>query len=102
MLKISEKFKIECEDAYNLTLYELRSVKGKDKKARVEWCRAGYFGKLSHALSCALNRYAMEIIAQEDLSLRELLTRLENIEIELKNIPVINGTEVNDEICKAE
>lgn len=90
MLKLNEKFKITGEDEYNYTLHELRVIQPKDRtqEARMEWKRAGYFGKISHAISCAVNKYIKDIITEEDMNCKELLERLAEIEREAEKIDV--------------
>lgn len=90
MLKLNEKFKITGEDEYNYTLYELRVIQPKDRtqEARMEWKRAGYFGKISHAISCAVNKYIKDIITEEDMNCKELLERLAEIDREAEKIDV--------------
>lgn len=72
MLKINEKFQIRSVDPLNYGLYELTVVKGKDGAVRPEWKHVGYFGKVSHALSSALNKYIKYLTEQEALDVREL------------------------------
>ena len=90
MLKLNEKFKISGEDEYNYTLYELRVIQPKDKTqdARMEWKCAGYFGKVSQAIKCAIDKHIKDMITEEDMSCRELIDRLEEIEKEAEKIDV--------------
>lgn len=89
MLKINEKFQIRSVDPLNYGLYELTVVKGKDGTARPEWKHVGYFGKVSHALSSALNKYIKYLTEQEALDVRELVARLKEIEKGLARVDVI-------------
>lgn len=89
MLKINEKFQIRSDDAYNYGLYELAVVKGKDGTMRPEWKHVGYFGKISHALWSALNKYVKYMTEQEALDVRDLLARLTEIEKCLARVDVI-------------
>ena len=70
MLKLNEKFKITGEDEHNYTLYELRVIQPKDRtqEARMEWKCAGYFGKVSQAISCAINKHIKDMITEEDIT----------------------------------
>lgn len=90
MLKLNEKFKISGEDEYNYTLYELRVIQPKDKTqdARMEWKCAGYFGKVSQAIKCAIDKHIKDMITKEDMTCRELIERLEEIEKEAEKIDV--------------
>ena len=82
MLKINEKFEIREDDELNYGLYELKEVTDKQtQEKRWEWI--GYFGKVSHALSAALNKYIRQIIGQEALDCRALLERLNKLEKDL-------------------
>lgn len=84
MLKINEEFEIREDDELNYGLYELKEVTNKQtKEKRKEWRHIGYFGKVSHALMAALNKYIKETIGQEALDCRSLLDRLEKIEKDL-------------------
>lgn len=94
MLKINEKFQIRSVDPLNYGLYELTVVKGKDGTARPEWKHVGYFGKVSHALSSALNKYIKYLTEQEALDVRELVARLKEIEKGLARVDVIGTGKV--------
>lgn len=84
MLKISEKFEIREDDELNYGLYELKEVTDKQtREKRREWRHIGYFGKVSHALAAALDKYIKETIGQEELDCRTLLGRLEEIKKDL-------------------
>ena len=93
MLKLNEKFKITGDDDLNYTLYELKVIQPKDKsqEARMDWVLNGYFGKVSHALLCALDKYIKDLITEEDLSCKALLERLKEIEKDLKKVDVTYG-----------
>lgn len=90
MLKLNEKFKITGEDEYNYTLYELRVIQPKDRtqEARMEWKSAGYFGKVSQAIRCAVNKHIKDMITEEDMTCKELLERLAEIDREAEKIDV--------------
>lgn len=89
MLKINEQFQIREDDELNYGLYELTEVTNPTTKTvRKEWKHRGYFGKVSHALSAALNKYIKQVIGQEDIDCRELFLRLEKLEKELYQIDV--------------
>lgn len=94
MLKINEKFQIRSVDPLNYGLYELTVVKGKDGAARPVWKHVGYFGKVSHALSSALNKYIKYLTEQEALDVRELVARLKEIEKGLARVDVIGTGKV--------
>ena len=84
MLKISEKFEIREDDELNYGLYELKEVTDKQtREKRRKWRDIGYFGKVSHALAAALDKYIKETIGQEELDCRTLLGRLEEIKKDL-------------------
>ena len=84
MLKISEKFEIREDDELNYGLYELKEVTDKQTRGkRRKWRHIGYFGKVSHALAAALDKYIKETIGQEELDCRTLLGRLEEIKKDL-------------------
>lgn len=84
MLKISEKFEIREDDELNYGLYELKDVTDKQtKEKRREWKHIGYFAKVSHALSAALNKYIKQMIGQETLDCRMLAERLDKLEKDL-------------------
>lgn len=84
MLKINEKFEIRDDDEMNYGLYELKEVTDKQtKEKRREWRHIGYFGKVSHALAAALDKYIKGMIGQEVLDCRMLLERLEAIKKDL-------------------
>ena len=84
MLKINEKFEIRDDDEMNYGLYELKEVTDKQtREKRREWRHIGYFGKVSHALAAALDKYIKETSGQEDLDCRALLERLEEIKKDL-------------------
>lgn len=84
MLKISEKFEIREDDELNYGLYELKEVTDKQtREKRRKWRHIGYFGKVSHALAAALDKYIKETIGQEELDCRTLLGRLEEIKKDL-------------------
>lgn len=66
MLKINEKFEIREDDELNYGLYELKEITDKQtKEKRREWKHIGYYGKVSQALSAALNKYIKRMIGQE-------------------------------------
>ena len=90
MLKLNERFKITGDDEYNYTLYELSVTQPKDKTQapRMEWKSVGYFGKISHALMSAVNKHIKRIITEEDMTCKELLARLAEIEKEAEKIEV--------------
>lgn len=89
MLKISEKFEIRSDDELNYGLYELKEVRDKTtKQKRQEWIHIGYFGKVSHALSAALDKYIRGVIGTEDMTCRDLLNRLEQIENDLDRVNI--------------
>lgn len=94
MLKINEKFQIRSVDPLNYGLYELTVVKGKDGAVRPEWKHVGYFGKVSHALSSALNKYIKYLTEQEALDVRALVARLKEIEKGLARVDVIGTGKV--------
>lgn len=94
MLKINEKFQIRSVDPLNYGPYELTVVKGKDGAVRPEWKHVGYFGKVSHALSSALNKYIKYLTEQEALDVRELVARLKEIEKGLARVDVIGTGKV--------
>lgn len=84
MLKINEKFEIREDDELNYGLYELKEVTDRQtQEKRREWKHIGYFGKVSHALSAALNKYIRQIIGREDLDCHALLARLDKLEKDL-------------------
>lgn len=84
MLKINEKFEIRDDDEMNYGLYELKEVTDKQtREKRREWRHIGYFGKVSHALAAALDKYIKEMIGQEELDCRALLERLKEIKKDL-------------------
>ena len=84
MLKINEKFEIREDDELNYGLYELKEVTDKQtQEKRREWKHIGYFGKVSHALSAALNKYIRQMVGQEDLDCRALKERLDKLEKDL-------------------
>lgn len=90
MLKLNERFKITGDDEYNYTLYELSVTQPKDKTQapRMEWKSVGYFGKISHALMSALNKHIKRVITEEDMTCKELLARLAEIEKEAEKIEI--------------
>lgn len=84
MLKINEKFEIREDDELNYGLYELKEVTDKQtQEKRREWKHIGYFGKVSHALSAALNKHIRQMTGQEALDCRALLERLNKLEKDL-------------------
>lgn len=84
MLKINEKFEIRDDDEMNYGLYEMKEITDKQtKEKRREWRHIGYFGKVSHALAAALDKYIKETIGQEELDCRALLERLKEIKKDL-------------------
>ena len=99
MLKINEKFEIREDDELNYGLYELKEVTDRQtQERRKEWRHIGYFGKVSHALMAALNKYIKETIGQEVLDCRSLLERLGKIEkdlywVDVKHEPKIKPVE---------
>lgn len=97
MLKLNEKFKITGEDEYNYTLHELRVIQPKDRtqEARMEWKCAGYFGKVSQAIKCAINKHIKDMITEEDMTCKALLDRLAEIEKEAGKIDVTYPPKVN-------
>lgn len=94
MLKLNEKFKISGKDEYNYTLMELSVIQPKGQDARMAWKTAGYFGKLSHAISSAINKHIKDLITDEELTCKELLERLTDIEKEVKKIDVSYKTKI--------
>lgn len=92
MLKINEQFQIREDDELNYGLYELtEATNPTTKTVRKEWKHRGYFGKVSHALKVALNKYILQMIGQEALDCRTLLSRLEKIEEDLYRVDVVHS-----------
>lgn len=92
MLKINKKFQIRADDQYNYGLYEYRLVSGpKAKHERYEWKHVGYFGKISHALTAAIDKYIKIMITQEDYDCKALLDKLSDIEKDLSAVDIIMG-----------
>ena len=89
MLKINEKFQIREDDELNYGLYELKPIQDHaTKMIRLEWKHIGYFGKVSHALSAAMNKYIKQMLGQEEYDCRLLLEKLAEIENDLTKIDV--------------
>lgn len=86
MIQINEKIRIVKLDKLNLELQEYRKkIDPKTKTERYDWCRVGYYGDLKSAIGGVLKYYGF-ILAKEDLNgWREVLKRLCDIEIDLKN-----------------
>lgn len=92
MLKINEQFQVREDDELNYGLYELTEVTSPEMKTvRKEWKHRGYFGKVSHALKAALNKYILQMVGQETLDCRTLLSRLEKIEDDLYQVDVVHS-----------
>lgn len=96
MLKLNEKFKITGEDEYNYTLYELSVIKpsNKTKEPRMDWKLAGYFGKVSQALKCAVDKHIKDIITEEDVTCVQLMERISEIEKECEKVDVIHKPKI--------
>lgn len=91
MLKINEQFQVREDDELNYGLYELTEVVNPTTKTvRKEWKHRGYFGKVSLALKVALNKYMLQMVGQETLDCRALLSRLEKIEESLYRVDVVH------------
>lgn len=89
MLKINEKFQIREDDELNYGLYELKPIQDHaTKMIRLEWKHIGYFGKVSHALSAAMNKYIKQMLGQEEYDCRRLLEKLAEIENDLTKIDI--------------
>ena len=95
MLKINEKFQIREDDDLNYGLYELKEVKNrKSAESHKVWLHIGYFGKVSHALSAALNKYIKQMIGQEEMDCRTLLERLTQLGMDLYCMDVKHGPRI--------
>lgn len=88
MLKLCDKFKIGSDGDLNYILYELKSVKdAKTKETRNEWKIAGYYGKLSHALSGALNKHLIGVLSEEEtIEVNSLIDTLNSLLDDIKKI----------------
>ena len=86
MLQINEKIRIVKLDKLNLELQEYRKkVDPKTKTERYDWCWVGYYGDLKSAIGGVVKYYSF-VLATEDLNgWREVLKRLCDLEIDLKN-----------------
>lgn len=95
MLKLNEKFQIREDDELNYGLYELKIVMNKKtKEQRMDWAHIGYYGKVSHALSAALNKYIKECIGEQDYDCRRLYERIQTLEKELLTVDVIHPSKI--------
>lgn len=90
MLKINDKFKIGSDGDLNYMLYELKPVRdSKTKETRHEWKIVGYYGKLSHALSGALNKHLIGVLSDEELmGVNSLIDTLNSLLEDIKKIKV--------------
>ena len=88
MLKLCDKFKIGSDGDLNYILYELKPVKdAKTKETRHEWKIAGYYGKLSHALSGALNKHLIGVLSEEEtIEVNSLIDTLNSLLDDIKKI----------------
>lgn len=88
MLKLCDKFKIGSDGDLNYILYELKSVNdAKTKETRYEWKIAGYYGKLSHALSGALNKHLIGVLSEEEtIEVNSLIDTLNSLLDDIKKI----------------
>ena len=87
MLKINEKYRVVMADDKNYELVEYREVKDrKTKTSSWQWTHVGWYGKLSHALESALNKYALQLIGEEEFDCKSLLAKLSEIEKDLSKV----------------
>ena len=87
MLKINEKYRVVMADDKNYELVEYREVKDrKTKSSSWQWVHVGWYGKLSHALESALNKYALQLIGEEEFNCKALLAKLFETEKDLSKI----------------
>ena len=90
MLKINEKFRIVDADQWSYALQELRDVKNpRTKEVAQNWKHVGWYGKVSHALSAALNRYINELIEKDDYDCRALIDKIAEAEKDFEKVDVV-------------
>lgn len=97
MLKLSETFQIRGDGNLNYELYELKTViTKKTKEPKKQWVLKGCYGKIDHVLWSALNKYLLNIASSDEVvSCKDLLTRLQDIAADLKNIKLIAEEDKN-------
>ena len=89
MLKINEKYRIVMSDDKNYELVEYCEVtRKKDKTTYWKWVHVGWYGKLSHALQGALNKYALQLIGEEEFDCKSLIAKLSEIEKDIYKVDV--------------
>lgn len=90
MLKINDKFKIGSDGDLNYMLYELKPVRdAKTKEIHHKWKLVGYYGKLSHALTGALNKHLIDILSDEEtIEVNSLINTLNSLLEDIKKIKV--------------
>lgn len=86
MIKISDKVRISRLDKTNLQVEEYRKIIDQKTKAeRYDWCWVGYYGDLKSAIGGVLKYCGFSLVEEELNGWREVLKRLCDIEIDLKD-----------------
>ena len=90
MLKINNRFRIVSADQWSYALQELRDVKNpRTKEVTQNWKHVGWYGKVSHALSAALNRYINELIGKDDYDCRALIDKIAEAEKDFEKVDLV-------------
>lgn len=86
MIRIGDNARIRRADERNFALEEKRELYcPRTKKTRVGWVHVGWFGNVKAALQGALKHLSNELADGEDVTIKEVLGRLDGIEQAILN-----------------
>lgn len=102
MLKINNRFRIVSADQWSYALQELRDVKNpRTKEVAQNWKHVGWYGKVSHALNAALNRYINELIGKDDYDCKALIDKIAEAEKDFEKIDLVYPSKLKAPLQKA-
>ena len=90
MLQINDKLRIRRTDEKNLVIeeYSDKIVNPRTKEITSGWQWCGYYGDLKAALNGVLKKELMDSV-KEELQVEDVITRIEKVENDIKNMKEI-------------
>ena len=83
MIYINDNLRIVKNDEKNLSIEELRVVTSEKKGAHSKWCWCGYYSNLRSAMLGVLDKGLIDIGSSEDILLKNIIKKIDNIEHEI-------------------